>query len=222
MKKLALVFASIILVSGMTLMNSCTTEDTAKPTITITNDDDAHNRVEQFSATAFTDPGATATDVEDGTLTTTATGTVDMNNAGVYTITYTATDGAGNSATAAREVTVDGGLYLAGSYTVEDFVGSTSYGTYAETITASSTSFNRINFTKFGKYVNATVYGTISGKTITIPTQTMECGTPPDNKNHTFNGSGTFTSSSPLTFTITFHDSSADGEYDCHDVYVIN
>lgn len=222
MKKLAIVCASFVLLAGMTTMTSCTTEDTAKPVITVTGDTDANNRVEQFSASAYTDPGATATDEEDGTLTTTATGTVDMNNAGVYTITYTATDAAGNSATATREVTVDGGLYLAGSYTVEDFVGSTSYGTYAETITTSSLSFNRINFTKFGKYVNATVYGTIEGKTITIPTQTIECGLAPDNKNHTFSGSGTFTNINPLTFTINFHDSSTDGEYDCHDVYTLN
>lgn len=222
MKKLFFVLASAVLVSGMATFTSCTTEDTAKPVITITDDTEAYNRVEQFSASAYTDRGATATDEKDGTLSVTAAGTVDMNNAGDYTITYTATDAAGNTATETRAVTVDGGLFLAGSYTVEDFVGSTSTGTYAETITTSSLSYNRINFTKFGFYQNATVYGTIEGKTITIPTQTLNCGLAPNNKDHTFSGSGTFTNINPLTFTINFTDVSSDGTFTCHDVYTIN
>lgn len=222
MKKLAYVVASIALVGGMALMNGCTTEDTEKPVITITNDDEAHNRVEQFSAAAYTDPGATAEDTEDGTLATTAEGTVDMANAGEYTITYTAADAAGNTGTETRTVTVDGGLFLAGGYNVEDFVGSTSMGTYAETITTSSLAYNRINFTKFGFYQNATVYGTISGKTITIPTQTVHCGLAPNDKDHTFSGTGTFTSTTPITFTIDFTDVSSDGTFTCHDVYTAN
>lgn len=220
MKKLVLVFASIALVSGMALMNGCTTEDTGKPTVTITNDDEAHNRVEQFSITSYVDPGATASDVEDGVLTTLVSGSVNMLQAGEYPLTYTATDGAGNSGTGTRTVTVDGGLFLAGNYTVEDFVGSTSTGTYPETITVSSTVYNKINFTKFGFYQNATVYGTIDGVTITIPSQTVNCGLAPDNKNHTFSGSGTF--SNTTTFTINFTDVSTDGTFTCHDVYTLN
>ncbi len=220
MKKLVLVLSSVVLVSGMALMSGCTTEDTGKPTVTITSDDAAHNRVEQFSASAYTDLGATATDVEDGNLTTTANGTVNMNQAGEYIINYTATDAAGNSGTAARTVTVDGGLFLAGTYTVEDFVGSTSTGTYPETITASSATYNRINFTKFGFYSNATVYGTIDGVTITIPSQTINCGLTPNNKDHTFSGSGTFSNSN--TFTINFTDVSSDGTFTSHDVYTLN
>jgi hypothetical protein len=220
MKKLVLVFASVALVGGMALMNGCTTEDTSKPTVTITNDDEAHNRVEQFSNTAYTDPGATANDTEDGVLTTTVSGSVNMNQAGEYPLTYSATDAAGNTASETRTVTVDGGLFLAGNYTVEDFVGAASQGTYPETITTSSTVYNKINFTKFGFYQNATVYGTIDGVTITIPSQTVNCGLAPDNKNHTFSGSGTFTNST--TFTINFTDVSTDGTFTCHDVYTLN
>ena len=50
----------------------------------------------------WTDPGATA----DGGETVTASGTVDTNTVGTYTITYTATDAAGNTGTATRTVTV--------------------------------------------------------------------------------------------------------------------
>ncbi len=56
----------------------------------------------------FTDPGATATDAVDGDLTAkiVPTGTVDTVVAGLYTLTYSATDAAGNVGTASRVVTV--------------------------------------------------------------------------------------------------------------------
>ena len=49
----------------------------------------------------FTDPGATT---DEGTLTT--SGTVDATTVGTYTITYSATDATGNTATATRTVAV--------------------------------------------------------------------------------------------------------------------
>ena len=59
----------------------------------------------------FTDPGATATDKEDGDLTAkiVTTGTVDTSKAGTYQITYTVTDSAGNKATVVRNVVVKSG-----------------------------------------------------------------------------------------------------------------
>jgi hypothetical protein len=56
----------------------------------------------------FTDPGATATDDVDGDLTThiIVSGTVDTITAGLYSITYSATDAAGNTGSAGRIVTV--------------------------------------------------------------------------------------------------------------------
>ena len=55
---------------------------------------------------AFTDPGASAADDVDGPLTPVVTGSVDATTAGVYTLTYTATDTAGNHGSASRVVTV--------------------------------------------------------------------------------------------------------------------
>lgn len=49
----------------------------------------------------FTDPGATT---DEGTLST--SGTVNVNTPGTYTLTYTATDAAGNTASASRKVNV--------------------------------------------------------------------------------------------------------------------
>ena len=56
----------------------------------------------------FTDPGATALDNVDGDLTSkiVETGTVDAATIGSYTLTYSATDAAGNMGTASRAVTV--------------------------------------------------------------------------------------------------------------------
>ena len=55
----------------------------------------------------FVDPGATATDPEDGALPVTADcAGVDTSRAGRYTCTYRATDSAGNTASASRIVIV--------------------------------------------------------------------------------------------------------------------
>ena len=56
----------------------------------------------------FTDPGATATDAEDGDLTSSIvrTGSVDTSTVGTYTLTYTVTDSGGLSASVTRTVTV--------------------------------------------------------------------------------------------------------------------
>ena len=55
---------------------------------------------------AFTDPGASATDLKDGALSVSVSGTVDTSTVGSYTLTYSATDAAGNSASATRTVNV--------------------------------------------------------------------------------------------------------------------
>jgi hypothetical protein len=56
--------------------------------------------------TPFIDPGATAADLCAGIIAVGVSGTVDINTAGDYTLTYTATDPSGNAATATRTVTV--------------------------------------------------------------------------------------------------------------------
>ena len=56
----------------------------------------------------FVDPGATATDVVDGNLTKkiVETGKVDTSTIGLYTLTYSVTDAAGNTGSASRVVSV--------------------------------------------------------------------------------------------------------------------
>lgn len=78
--------------------------DTAAPVVTLTGD----AAIELTVGDTFTDPGATATDETDGDLTAdiTVSGTVDTATEGLYTLTYSATDAAGNTGTASRAITV--------------------------------------------------------------------------------------------------------------------
>jgi hypothetical protein len=69
--------------------------DQTAPVITVTGT----NPVTITQGSVYTDAGATATDNVDATVTVNSTGTVDTNTVGVYTITYSATDVAGNVAT---------------------------------------------------------------------------------------------------------------------------
>jgi len=56
--------------------------------------------------TTFDDPGATATDACDGSVAVSASNNVNVNTPGTYSVTYTAHDAAGNTATATRVVQV--------------------------------------------------------------------------------------------------------------------
>ncbi|TSC64818.1 MAG: surface protein [Parcubacteria group bacterium Gr01-1014_91] len=79
-----------------------TPADTTAPVVTLVGDAALQINV----GDAFTDLGATATDDVDGALTPVVTGSVDTATEGSYTLTYTATDAAGNSANVSRLVTV--------------------------------------------------------------------------------------------------------------------
>ena len=76
--------------------------DTTPPVITISGDANVNHE----QGTIYSDPGATATDNVDGDVSVEVSGSVDDAVAGTYTITYSATDQAGNSSTATRTVQV--------------------------------------------------------------------------------------------------------------------
>ncbi len=76
--------------------------DNTAPVITITGS----TNIEIVKGLSYTDAGATATDDFDSIVSVITTGIVDTTTLDTYTITYTATDNAGNTATATRTVTV--------------------------------------------------------------------------------------------------------------------
>ena len=77
-------------------------DDNVPPVITIIGD----NPVTVELGDAFVDQGATAFDEFHGVTTVSSSGTVDTSTVGTYTITYSATDLDGNTATATRTVNV--------------------------------------------------------------------------------------------------------------------
>ena len=84
----------------------------------------------------FLDPGATATDASgtDITASIVETGSVDTETPGMYTLTYTATDGAGNTGNVSRVVTV------AALYSPNAGAGSSSSSTSGSSPSAGSSS----------------------------------------------------------------------------------
>ena len=77
--------------------------DTSSPVIALAGD----QAISINTNDAWSDAGATATDTVDGEVAVTVTGVVDNGTAGVYTVTYTAIDVAGNSDSVIRTVTVE-------------------------------------------------------------------------------------------------------------------
>ena len=99
---LVLSLLSMIFVSGCgggggSDSNDATPVDRTAPVITV----NGPLTVSHEQGTAYTDQGATATDAVDGSVSVTTTGSVGT-DAGTYTLTYTASDNAGNTATATR------------------------------------------------------------------------------------------------------------------------
>ncbi len=176
---------------------SCTEDDITSPTITITGD----AAITLNLGDSYTDAGATADDDKDGDLTSqiTTTGTVNVNEVGVYEIVYTVEDEAGNSTSETRTVTVKADR-IAGSYNVHAVITGAGAGTYdfVETVTASSVTYNKIFFGDFCYFPGLQVEGTVAGDAITF-SQT---------KNYDWDGDGTptdatITGSSVNAYTVT-------------------
>jgi hypothetical protein len=191
MKKL-LIPALTLFTAGSVLLVSCSKDESA-PVITLKGNTTASV---DFKGT-YTDDGATATDDKDGDLTSSivVTNPVMTNSAETYTIKYNVSDKAGNAATEVTRTVnvVIKGANMVGTYSVTDKVDTTTYP-YQDNITASSTDPNKILVSKFAYYTNGGVYFIISGTngtTVTIPQQTVVCGSPAASR--TFTGSGTIT-----------------------------
>lgn len=103
--------------SGLTILDM-SKPDAVPPTITPVSDPggtvtpDGDLVVTIPAGVKYTDPGATAGDNIDGTITSriTTTSNVDVNTVGTYTITYTVTDRGGNTTVTTRTVIVAAAL----------------------------------------------------------------------------------------------------------------
>ena len=79
-----------------------TPKDTTAPIVTLTGD----SALTLSVGTAYSEQGATANDATDGSVEVITTGAVDSSKVNSYTLTYTATDAAGNNSSTTRTVNV--------------------------------------------------------------------------------------------------------------------
>lgn len=215
MKKQILALASITMIAGVVTFSSCNQEDVTAPVITVTG---GNTQSQSLPATAgagtWTNPTATATDEEDGDLSTsiTVTGTVDPDTKGSYTLTYTVSDAAGNTATETVTVNiVNDAEFLAGNWAVEDSVYNPLppfVSNYNEVITTDNFVNNKIWVTRFGNYDNAIYAIMVSGGGTVVnmptPAPTVNCGTPANDRQFTnsFSQGGTITGTGAAGTTI--------------------
>jgi hypothetical protein len=184
MKKTILSISLFTLAVGSAmLISSCSKDDTA-PVVTLLGDNPATVSLNS----SYTDAGATATDDKDGSVTASIT-TNDVNKdlAGTYTVTYSATDKAGNVGTASRTVNVvNDAAYLEGTYNTTE-AGNPSW---TQSVKASTTKNNRIIFGRFGKYDNNDqIYADVTGSTLGIGSQSAS-GIGNSGCDHTFTQNG--------------------------------
>ena len=196
MKKSAIVLIFGILIgSSVVYTTGCKKNDTTGPSVTLTGDASVILSLNG----SFTDPGATANDDVDGSVTVTSdasSANPNVNLTGVYVITYTATDNAGNVGSTTRTVTVknDAESY-AGNYNVNDTTGGFSI-LFTQTIKVDSAINNRVHFSRFNDYANNTsIFATrLPNGNLEIPSQTaLSIGAGAnlcDIANHTFASSG--------------------------------
>lgn len=180
MKKHLLYLSMVALFASVSIISSCSKDDepvvvpdTTSPNLTLTLSSDttiARNSI-------WTDPGATASDDIDGNLTASisVSGTVITGTPGVYTLTYSVSDAAGNAATTVtRTVTVSWtGAQLAGTYSVLDscFFTPVVVDNYQIVATASGSNDYRVLFTNLSGVFLTSVYFDVTGNQFSIPAQ---------------------------------------------------
>jgi len=187
--------------------------DNSPPKITLNG-----NQVENiFLQSTYTDPGAIAIDDQDGVVNVTVSGSFNVNKTGTYYLTYTATDGAGNAASASRQINVSNELTSSSwnaNYTCEkDSAGMMLYQ-YTDSLGFSNTLNNQMAFMKFGDLSNADALFNIliTGTAIDPYNQTITAGTPPVSVNYA--GAGITNSGPPDQLILTVTETTASDTVD--------
>ena len=167
MKKTNLIAAVVVLGSSALFMNGCKKDDTTAPIVTVSG---ASSRSVVLN-NPISDPGASS---DDGSSVTSnwSSSNPDFTTAGTYTVTYSATDGAGNTGTATLtvEVVIDRSTYIWNGYSATDSAASTGYFTYTGNISAGAGS--TIIISNFSGTLQNCI-ATVSGANITIASQTV-------------------------------------------------
>lgn len=205
MKKQILALASIVMIGGVMTFTSCKQDDITAPVINVTGGStQSQNLPATNGAGTWTNPTATATDDEDGDVSSsiTVTGTVDPNTAGSYTLTYTVSDAAGNTATETVTVSiVNSADFLERTYSnCHDTCQVTAPFNYTAIVTADNNvngNFKINNFGGFGTSIN--INASLSGSNISVGASQSLGGSA-----SIVACSGTVTSTSPAEFGTTY------------------
>ncbi len=214
------------MIAGVVSFSSCKKDDTTAPTITVSGG----NAQNVSLNSTWSNPSATASDDVDGDVSTTITvggDVVNPNITGIYNVTYTVSDAAGNTSTETVQVTVvndasflgnvsSSGVPTSANYAARDTCQVTAPFNYSPTVLVSSTTNNAFVITNFGGFgTTITVSATRSGNTINIPaSQTLGGGA------SIVAASGTITSSTaPVRFTITYTWTDGSATEVCNSVY---
>lgn len=202
---------TLLITSSTFLFTGCSKDDKDEipPVVTVKGNNPEYVQVGK----TYTDSGANASDDMDGTLTATPSGTVNTQVVGTYTITYTATDRAGNVTIRTRTVHV---VNFDGTYAGNEVCDLTGSNPGTITVTASTVSANNgmtiENFAFAGN--NVVANATFSGSTITIPSQTFN--------SITYSGTGTITGTNQIVFNITYLSTSGAISQTCQATYTKN
>jgi hypothetical protein len=151
------------------VLTGCSEDDAIAPQISLVGSADTVIA----KGSVWNDPMAIATDDVDGDISAgiVVSGSVNTNVAGVYELTYTATDEAGNSNSVTRTVTVSWtGSQLAFNYSATEICPPDSI-TYSILASASSGSPFRVNLNTFPYNFSNFTYADIIGDELTIPVQ---------------------------------------------------
>lgn len=227
MKKNLLNISAAIVLLSLFIIPGCKKDDTVPPVISL----NGSASVTISLNSSYSDAGATANDDEDGSINVTSDASntnPDVNTAGTYTITYTATDAAGNASTETRTVIVrNDAYYLEGTYLCSEDNFTT---TWTQTITADAHYNNRIVFEKFAKYgynnsaqaMSPKIYAQVTGTLVALPTSQNASGGV-SGCTHTFTQNGTSTVpialvSGKYNFSVSFFDDQLPGGSGCNDL----
>jgi len=212
MKKMK--FFLMAVVATMLVFSACETDDLDAPVILLLGDAEM-NIV--LNGPAFTDPGFTATDEQDGDLTNNVivTGTVDEKKIGTYEIMYSVSDKAGNKTSVKRTVNVivEQATYV-GTWAVNEVITGDNPDpnwNYTATVSASGVDNMKILIANFGGFTTNFVANVTFDKfgNFTIPTQPLTGS----GFNGTMVGSGT-TAANGATLTIEYDVTYSDGDKD--------
>lgn len=201
-KRLILIPALLIVTSSLLFTGCSKDDDTTGPSITLNGDENMVIDLQEM----YVEPGATANDGEDGSVNVAITGVVNNDLTGIYTITYTATDGAGNSSTATRTVTVvNSADFLGGNYiNAADTCSVSPPSSFNATVTPSNTEngvFNVSNFGAFGSGVSVELmYNKTTDKITANVPQSLSGGA---NLTAVYNTSGVI-DTAPVIFKVSY------------------